>query len=106
MGYTEKFRVLMKSIDNNNRLNYFKNELLKILEKKEKAEETLSKSIQSYFDDINKTLYGISIEKGRAGTVGEIRTWKDGKKYKKMPNGKWVRVYQSHICKFRSIINF
>lgn len=96
MGYTEKFRVLMKSIDNNNRLNYFKNELLKILEKKEKAEETLSKSIQSYFDDINKTLYGISIEKGRAGTVGEIRTWKDGKKYKKMPNGKWVRVYQSH----------
>lgn len=95
MGYTENFRELMKSIDNNNRLNYFKSELLKILEKKEKAEETLSKSIQSYFEDINKTLYGISIEKGRVGTVGEIRTWKDGKKYKKMPNGKWVRVYQS-----------
>lgn len=94
MGYTEQFRELIKSLEDNNRLNYFKTELLKILDKKEKAEETLSKSIQSYFEDINKTLYGISIEKGRVGTVGEIRTWKDGKKYKKMPNGKWVRVYQ------------
>lgn len=94
MGYTEQFRELKKSIDKSNRLNYFKAELLKILDKKERSEDTLSKSIQTYFDDLNKTLYGISIEKGKVGTVGEIRTWKDGKKYKKMPNGKWVRVYQ------------
>lgn len=94
MGYTEQFRELKKSIDKSNRLNYFKAELLKILDKKEGSEDTLSKSIQTYFDDLNKTLYGVSIEKGKAGTVGEIRTWKDGKKYKKMPNGKWVRVYQ------------
>lgn len=94
MGYSEQFNELIKSIDNANRLNYFKAELLKILDAKEKNEDSLSKAIENYFKEINKSIYGISIEKGRAGTIGEIRTWKDGKKYKKMPNGKWVRVYQ------------
>lgn len=94
MGYTENFKSLMKSINAGNRLNYFKSELLKVLDNAEKKEDRLSKAIQDYFVEINKSLYGISIEKGRVGTIGEIRTWKDGKKYKKMPNGKWVRVYQ------------
>lgn len=100
MGYSERMNELMdqlnKSIESVNKLDYYKKRLLKILDDKEKAEETLSKSIQTYFEDLNKTLYGISIEKGRVGTVGEIRTWKDGKKYKKMPDGKWIRVYQQH----------
>lgn len=98
MGYTERMDELMdllnKSIASVNKLDYFKKELLKILDEKEAQEDRVSKSIQKYFESINKSLFGISIEKGKVGTIGEIRTWKDGKKYKKMPDGKWVRVYQ------------
>lgn len=95
MEFAEKIDFIMKSINETNRLNYFKNELLKILDARERQENKLSKAIEDYFDEIEKSVYGWGIEKGKLGTVGEIRTWKDGKRYKKMPDGKWVRVYQS-----------
>lgn len=100
MSYTEDMNILMnqlnKSISQGSRLAYFKTELLKVLDKKEAQENQLSKAISAYFDSMSKSLLEeFGIEKGKVATVGEIRTWKDGKKYKKMPNGKWVRIYQS-----------
>lgn len=97
MDFTE-IDCILKSINGENRLNYFKRELLKILDEKERQEERLSKSIDDYFNEINKSIYGSDwIIKGKLGQIGEVRTWKDGKKYKKMPSGngkaKWVRVY-------------
>ena len=47
---------------------------MKILDKKERQKEKrLSKSIDDYFNEINKSLYG-------AGWIiqGDVRTWKDG----------------------------
>lgn len=101
MEYTENFNRLFaelkKSASENDRLNYFKSKLLQILDSKEKNENTISKAIDNYCYNLNKSLYAeYAIEKGKVGTIGEIRTWKDGHKYKKMPNGKWVRVYQEH----------
>lgn len=36
------------------------------------------------------------IEKGKKVPIGEITTHKDGKKYKKQANGKWIQVSESH----------
>lgn len=97
MDFTE-IDCIIKSINEENKLNYFKRELLKILDKKERQEKRLSKAIDDYFHEINKSIYGADwIIKGKLGQMGEVRTWKDGKKYKKMLSGngkaKWVRVY-------------
>lgn len=85
---------LKKSIDDR-KLEYFKRELLKILDKKEKEEESeneVSKAfiVQDLYKSMTDPLY--MAKGGKVGVVGEVRTW-NGKKYKKMPNKKWVRVY-------------
>lgn len=84
---------LKKSIEDR-KLEYFKSELLKILDKKEKEEsgEEVSKAfiVQDLYKSMTDPLY--MAKGGKVGVVGEIRTW-NGKKYKKMPNKKWVRVY-------------
>ena len=67
------------------RLNYFKQKLLEILDKKEREERA---EIRKSFD----FLLDAAIEKSRGYAVGTIREWK-GRKFKKMPNQKWVRVY-------------
>ena len=67
------------------RLDYFKQKLLEILDKKEREERT---EIRKSFD----FLLDAAIEKSRGYAVGTIREWK-GRKFKKMPNSKWVRVY-------------
>lgn len=84
---------LKKSVEDR-KLEYFKSELLKILDKKEKEEsgEEVSKAfiVQDLYKSMTDPLY--MAKGGKVGVVGEIRTW-NGKKYKKMPNKKWVRVY-------------
>ncbi len=87
---------LKKSVEDR-KLEYFKNELLKILDKKEKEEsgEEVSKAfiVQELYKSMTDPLY--MAKGGKVGVVGEIRTW-NGKKYKKMPNKKWVRIYDTH----------
>jgi len=88
--------LLKKSVEDR-KLEYFKSELLKILDKKEKEEsgEEVSKAfiVQDLYKSMTDPLY--MAKGGKVGAVGEIRTW-NGKKYKKMPNKKWVRVYDTH----------
>lgn len=84
-------REIIKAMAGGSRLDYFKRKLLEVLENQEEKENRLEKSaneIFEYFDDV--------VCKGKLGNIGEIRTWKNGAKYKKMPNKKWVRVYDTH----------
>ena len=87
---------LKKSVEDR-KLEYFKSELLKILDKKEKEEsgEEVSKAfiVQELYKSMTDPLY--MAKGGKVGVVGEIRTW-NGKKYKKMPDKKWVRIYDTH----------
>ena len=88
--------LLKKSVEDR-KFEHFKSELLKILDKKEKEEsgEEVSKAffVQDLYKSMIDPLY--MAKGGKVGAVGEIRTW-NGKKYKKMPNKKWVRVYDTH----------
>ena len=69
-------------------LEYFKKELIKILDKKEREEKTeIKKSLAFTMDML--------IEKSSSGyPIGTIREWK-GKKYQKIAPGKWRRKYSS-----------
>lgn len=75
---------IMKSLSNNSRLQYFKNELCKIVDKQAEKENSVSKAIEQY-DFIHKSMFGI----------GTVREWK-GKKYRKIAAGKWRRIYTSN----------
>ena len=69
-------------------LEYFKKELIKILDKKEREEKTeIKKSLAFTMDML--------IEKSSGGyPIGTIREWK-GKKYQKIAPGKWRRKYSN-----------
>ncbi len=69
-------------------LEYFKKELIKILDKKEREEKAeIKKSLAFNMDML--------IEKSSSGyPIGTIREWK-GKKYQKIAPGKWRRKYSS-----------
>lgn len=69
-------------------LEYFKKELIKILDKKEREEKTeIKKSLAFTMDML--------IEKSSSGyPIGTIREWK-GKKYQKIAPGKWRRKYSN-----------
>ena len=69
-------------------LEYFKKELIKILDKKEREEKAeIKKSLAFAMDML--------IEKSSSGyPIGTIREWK-GKKYQKIAPGKWRRKYSS-----------
>ncbi len=82
------------------KLEYFKKELLAILDQKEKEEAEEYGSINKAFEvnELYKSLvspFCFMAKGGKAAEIGEIRTW-NGKKYKKMPNKKWVRIYDTH----------
>jgi len=75
----------------------FKKRLIAILEEKKREEEENFQSINKAFqvNEIFKSLtapFRFMEKGGRVGEIGEIRTW-NGKKYKKMPNKEWARVY-------------
>ena len=69
---------ISKSIEKSTftKLDYFKKQLIDILVSQEKEENQ-------------------NIEKAVKANIGEIRTRKDGFKYKKVNNGEWKRVYES-----------
>lgn len=69
---------ISKSIDKSTftKLDYFKKQLIDVLVSQEKEENQ-------------------NIEKAVKANIGEIRTRKDGFKYKKINNGKWKRIYES-----------
>lgn len=69
-------------------LEYFKKELIKILDKKEREEKAeIKKSLAFTMDML--------IEKSSGGyPIGTIREWK-GKKYQKIAPGKWRRKYSN-----------
>ena len=69
-------------------LEYFKKELIKILDKKEREEKAeIKKSLAFTMDML--------IEKSSSGyPIGTIREWK-GKKYQKIAPGKWRRKYSN-----------
>jgi len=78
-------------------LNYFKQELIKILEKKEATEKKeLKKSLRDFENEGVKTLVksvltgALTIEKANY-PVGTVRTWK-GERYKKIAPGKWRKM--------------
>lgn len=69
-------------------LDYFKKELIKILDKKEREEKREIKKSLAFATDM-------LFEKSSGGyPVGTIREWK-GKKYQKIAPGKWRRKYSS-----------
>lgn len=84
----------LKKSNTDKKFDYFKQELLEILDKKEKEEASEEISKAFIVDDLYKSMTDpfYMAKGGKVGTVGEVRTW-NGKKYKKMPNKKWVRVY-------------
>lgn len=82
-------------------LNYFKKELIKVLEKND--EEIVSKAIEDYDNSIKKTYSEIGIEKAGYG-IGTVRVWK-GQKFRKIAPGKWRRIYDSNTRGARQSIN-
>lgn len=80
------------------KLEYFKRELLEVLERQEKEEQSeISKAfiVNELYKSMTDPFYNCMVKGGKVGAVGEIRIW-NGKKYKKMPNKKWVRIYDTH----------
>lgn len=71
---------IAKSLTEKNKLNYFKRELIKILEKSDEI--------------VEKAGYGI----------GVVRVWK-GEKYRKIAPGKWRKIYESNTRGARQSIN-
>ena len=76
------YEEISKSLESQ-KLDYFKKELIKILEKRGKTE--IAKSVIAIHDEW--------LEKGGYG-IGTIREWK-GIKFKKIAPGKWRRIYES-----------
>lgn len=90
---------VLKSIQDGKKkqqLEYFKNELIKILEQNEnKKNEVISKAIEEYDKSMAKTFFQeFGIEKAGYG-IGTIRVWK-GEKFRKIAPGKWRKVYDSN----------
>lgn len=87
-----EFDKSIQKIKDNRQLEYFKKELIKVLESKE---EQVSKAIEDYDKAVAKSFKEeFGIEKAGYG-VGTIRVWK-GQKFRKIAPGKWRKVYDSN----------
>ena len=87
-----EFQKSLQKIKDNKQLEYFKNELIKILEA---SENKISKAIEDYDKSIAKTFKDeFGIEKAGYG-IGTVRVWK-GQKFRKIAPGKWRRIYDSN----------
>lgn len=97
LGIKKSDIEFLKKTVEDRKLEYFKSELLKILDKKEKEESGEEVSKAFIVQDLYKSMIDLSYmaKGGKVGVVGEVRTW-NGKKYKKMPNKKWVHVYDDN----------
>ena len=88
-----EFQKSLQKIKDNKQLDYFKRELIKVLEA---SEDKVSKAIEDYDKSIAKTFREeFGIEKSRGYGIGTIREWK-GRKYKKIAPNKWRLVYESN----------
>lgn len=89
----EEFQKSLQKIKDKKQLEYFKRELIKVLEA---SEDKISKAIEEYDRSMNKTLWQeFAIEKSRGYGIGTIREW-NGRKYKKIAPNKWRLVYESN----------
>lgn len=87
-----EFQKSLQKIKDNKQLEYFKKELIKILEA---SENKISKAIEDYDKSIAKTFRDeFGIEKAGYG-IGTVRVWK-GQKFRKIAPGKWRRIYDSN----------
>ena len=86
----------LKERQEKNKLEYFKKELLKVLEQVEKRENNaISKAIEDYDNSMAKTfIQEFGVEKAGYG-IGTIRVWK-GEKFRKIAPGKWRKIYDSN----------
>ena len=88
-----EFQKSLQKIKDKKQLDYFKRELIKVLEA---SEDKISKAIEDYDRSMNKALLEeFGIEKSRGYGIGTIREWK-GRKYKKIAPNKWRLVYESN----------
>ena len=88
-----EFQKSLQKIKDNKQLEYFKRELIKVLEA---SEDKVSKAIEDYDKSVAKTFREeFGIEKSRGYGIGTIREWK-GRKYKKIAPNKWRLVYESN----------
>lgn len=86
----------LKERQEKNKLEYFKKELLKVLEQVEKRENNaISKAIEDYDNSMAKTfIQEFGVEKAGYG-IGTVRVWK-GQKFRKIAPGKWRKIYDSN----------
>ena len=88
-----EFQKSLQKIKDRTQLEYFKRELIKVLEA---GEDKVSKAIEDYDKSVAKTFREeFGIEKSRGYGIGTIREWK-GRKYKKIAPNKWRLVYESN----------
>jgi hypothetical protein len=88
-----EFQKSLQKIKDRKQLDYFKRELIKVLEA---SEDKVSKAIEDYDKSIAKTFREeFGIEKSRGYGIGTIREWK-GRKYKKIAPNKWRLVYENN----------
>ena len=87
-----EFQKSLQKIKDNKQLEYFKRELIKVLEV---SEDKVSKAIEEYDKSMAKTFaQEFGIEKAGYG-IGTVRVWK-GEKYRKIAPGKWRKVYDTN----------
>ena len=96
VDFTSEFHKNLEESKTKRKLEYFKNELINILEQNEnKKNENISKAIEDYDNSMAKTFaQEFGIEKAGYG-IGTIRVWK-GEKFRKIAPGKWRKVYDSN----------
>ena len=94
MVKASEYKNVCKAV-NDRKLAELKKEVIEILKKQDfkefkKAVDYLN-SQEFHYTHLEKSISGKWIEKAGYG-IGTVRTWK-GKKYKKVAQGKWVRVF-------------
>lgn len=94
MVKASEYKNVCKAV-NDRKLEELKKEMIEILKKQDerefkKAVDYLN-SQEFHYTHLEKSITGKWIEKAGYG-IGTVRTWK-GKKYKKVAQGKWVRVF-------------
>ena len=94
MVKASEYKNICKAV-NDSKLAELKKEIIEILKKQDEKEFKKAidylNSQELYYTHLEKSFNGKWIEKAGYG-IGTVRTWK-GKKYKKVAQGKWVRVF-------------
>ena len=94
--FSTEFKKSLEKSKDKRQLEYFKKELIKVLEQSEsRKEDKISKAIEEYDKSLAKTFaQEFGIEKAGYG-IGTVRVWK-GEKYRKIAPGKWRKIYDTN----------